>query len=165
MALLPLENLTPKVDAGDVFTRILFVELTRSGLCQTVEPGEVEAALSELGIRGTGAVSHAQARELAGKLKVRYLLLGSVLEQGTVRRSDMELPAVGVALKLLDADSSRVAWASMGFRTGEDRETVFGWGREMDVQRLSAGLAASLVEELRKFTGTANAVRKGGSRK
>ncbi len=147
VALLPLENLTGSADAGALMTRILFVQLVRTHTCEVVESGIVDTAVVELRIRSSGSLSAAELRGLGSMLDVRYVMVGTVLESGSVRTPDGEVPALGVALKLLDVESGRVVWAQMRFRTGDDRETVFGWGREKDPRRLAAALAAEVLED------------------
>ena len=149
VALLPLEDLSGRADAGNVFARILFVELVRTRTCDVIEAGIVEAAAESLRIRNTGSLAREEVRALGARLGVAYLMLGSLLESGTVRTTAGEVPSVGVALKLLDTDSGRVVWAAMRFRTGEDRETVFGWGRQHDRQKLAAELAAEVLQGFR----------------
>ncbi|MBI5710478.1 MAG: hypothetical protein HZC42_09275 [Candidatus Eisenbacteria bacterium] len=147
VALLPLENLTGNADAGNLMTRILFVELVRTHACEVVEAGIVDTAVVELRIRNGGSLSAAELRGLGSMLDVRYVLAGTVLESGSARTPDGDVPTLGVALKLLDVGSGRVVWAQMRFRTGDDRETVFGWGREKDPQRLAAALAADVLKD------------------
>lgn len=149
VALLPLEDLSGRADAGTVFGRILFVELVRTGACEVIESGLVEAAAESLRIRNAGSLAHEDVRALGDRLDARFLLLGSLLESGTVRTQAGDVPSVGIALKLLDAGTARVLWAAARFRTGEDRETVFGWGRQHDRQQLAADLAADVLKDFR----------------
>jgi len=149
VALLPLENLSGDADAAEVFGRVLFTELVRTGCCETIEPGEVEAALDSLGVRYTGALTAADTRGLARRLDARYVMLGTVLETGTVRTPEGDVPSAAVTLRLLEPDSARVVWADAGYRTGQDKESVFGYGRERSAGRLQAALAAELLRPFR----------------
>ncbi|MEK7329659.1 MAG: hypothetical protein AAB113_02545 [Candidatus Eisenbacteria bacterium] len=169
VALLPLEDLSGRVDAGDIFTRILFVELVRTGACEVVESGIVEAAAETLHIRSTGSLARDDLHALGERLGVRYVMLGSLLESAAVKTAEGEVPSVGVTLKLLDAASARVVWAAVRFRSGEDRETVFGWGRRRDRAKLAAELAAEILKDFRipvavSMADTAAAPRSGGAR-
>ena len=149
VALLPLEDLSGRAEAGSVFSRILFVELVRTGACEVIESGVVEAAAESLHIRSAGSLAREDAQDLGRRLDARYLMLGSLLEAGTVRTPGGEVPSVGIALKLLDAATARVVWAAVRFRTGEDKETVFGWGRQHDRQQLAGALAAEVLKGFR----------------
>ena len=56
-----------------------------------------------------------------------------------------QVPSASATLRLLEPDSARVVWANAGFRTGQDKESVFGYGRERSAERLQAALAAELL--------------------
>lgn len=145
VALLPLENLTGQTDAAEVFGRLLFTELVRTGCCDPIEPGLVEEALDSLGIRYTGALTAADTRGIARRLNASYVMVGTVLEVGSVRTSEGDVPSAAATLRMLAPDSARVVWANAGYRTGQDRESVFGYGRERSSERLQAALAAELL--------------------
>ena len=148
IALLPFDNLTTTGGAGDMMTLLFFTEIGSHGPYEPVETGVVSSALESLGIRSVAGLSSEQIRAIGERLAVSRLLVGSVLESGTVHTNDGELPSVGVTLKLLDVGDGRVVWTKMGFKTGEDNETVFGWGRERSAPKLAASLAVEMVREL-----------------
>jgi TolB-like protein len=148
IAVLPFDNLTPEAAAGEVLSLVFFTELGARGDWEPVETGVVLAALESLGVRSTGSLGAAQLAAIGERLGVSWLLVGSVLEHGQVRTADGELPSVGVTVKLLDAASGRVLWTRMAFRSGDDGETVFGWGRENSPRKLAARLAGELLREL-----------------
>jgi len=148
IAVLPFDNLTTEGTAGEFMTLVFFTEIGARADYEPVETGIVAATLESLGVRTAGSLSAEQLRTIGERLGVRSLLIGSVLESGTVRTPEGELPSVGVTLKLLDAASGRVLWTKMGFRSGADGETVFGWGREKSARRLAAQLANELLRSL-----------------
>jgi hypothetical protein len=145
VALLPLENLTLREDASTVMTRVLFVELVRGGTCDLVEPGEVEAVMESLRVRPTGSLTTELRSRFGALLRVDHLVVGSVLESGVSHTPDGDVPAVAVVLRLIEAASGRVEWADACVRTGDDRERVFGWGRETDPNRLASALATDIL--------------------
>lgn len=148
VAVLPFDNLTPDGSAGDLLTLVFFTELGSRGDYEPIESGIVAATLESLGVRSTSSLAADQLRAIGAGLGAERLLLGSVLESGTVSTGQGELPTVGVSLKLLDAASGRVLWTKMGFKSGDDGETVFGWGREKSPRKLAARLAAELLRGL-----------------
>ncbi len=148
-ALLPLENLSGREEQGFLFTRVFFAQLVASGALDMVDPSKVEEALDSLDIRSSGSMTPAQIRVLGDTLHVPYLLIGSVLESGRVQSSGTDLPAVGATIRLVRASDARVMWAGVDFRSGEDHETVFGWGRVTSTERLVAELAAELLHDFR----------------
>jgi TolB-like protein len=164
VALLPLENLSGRADAGDLVTRMLFVGLVRTQRCQVVEAGTVDRAMEDLRIWPVGTVTRRELAGLRDSLGVDYVLVGTLLEDGPLRTAEGDVPSVGVALKLLDAGSGRVVWAQMRIRTGEDRETVFGWGRELSRERIAAELATDLFRDFQVPARPDTAAGNGGRR-
>jgi TolB-like protein len=160
-ALVPFENLAGREDQGALFSKVFFAQLFASGALELVEPGQVDEALDSLGIRSGGSLTPAQIRSLGEALHAPYLLMGSVLESGRLRSGEVDVPAVGGTLRLVEAASNRVLWAGVHFRSGEDHETLFGWGRVMSAERLVSLLAQDLLGDFRK----AGAQRAPGSRK
>jgi len=149
---LPLENLTDEAARGQQVNEIFFVAFTRSGLFEPVESGEMLDALRELRIRHTGSLSHEHIGELGARLDARLILLGTILECGTATTRDGPVPALGVSLRLLDVETRRVVWTDAHIRTGEDREGVFGLGREESFERLTTETADEMFDQLRSET-------------
>ncbi len=157
-AFLPLEDLSGKAAGGDRLSEVVFTALAASHRCRLVEPGEVQSAMDEARIRSSGVLTRDQTRQLAERLRVRWILTGSALEYGSVRTPDGEVPAVGIALRLIDGPNGAIAWADQRYRTGEDHETIFGWGRITSLDRLAQETAAELAAALR-FPGPADTSR------
>jgi TolB-like protein len=150
VAILPFEDLSGRVDVGESFTRVFLAELVRSGRADVVEPGLVSDAVERLQIRTTVAMTRAEMKALADSVPCTHLLFGTVLDAGTVRTADGDLPSVAATLRLVEASTGRVVWACEHSRTGEDSETMFGWGRERSRDRLLSQLAAEMISELTK---------------
>jgi len=149
-ALVPFENLAGREEQGALFSKVFFAQLVASGAFEMAEPGQVDEALDSLGIRSGGSLTPAQLRSLGETLHAPCLLMGSVLESGWLRSGDVDVPAVGGTLRLIEAASGRVLWAGVHFRSGEDHETLFGWGRVMSAERLVSLLAQDMLEDFRK---------------
>lgn len=164
VAVLPIEDLSGEATAAVGFTRMIYAELVRSGTCDVPETGIVEAAMDTLGIRNGGSLRAEQVKALADRLRVEYLLTGTLLESGTVKTGDGQVPAVGAALKLIEVATNRAVWAQVKFRTGEDRETIFGWGRERNPQILAGSLAHEMIADLTILTADSSAVKVGGAK-
>jgi hypothetical protein len=115
-----------------------------------VEPGRVDEMMDSLSIRSGGSLTPAQIQALADSLRAPYVLMGSVLESGKLSTGSGDVPAVGATLRLVEAATGRVVWAGVHFRTGEDRETVFGWGRQLSLERLVSDLATDMLRDFRQ---------------
>lgn len=145
VAILPLENLTPRGDASDRLTRVLAGVLGETRQCQPVQPGDVDQVFMELRIRDVNGVTRERVPEVAQRLDARWLLAGTILEYGEVRSSEGAVPTVGITLRLLDGRNGRTAWSAMRVMTGEDHETLFGLGRVRSVDLLSEKLVRQLL--------------------
>ena len=164
VAVVPLEDLSGEAAAAVGFTRMLYAELVRTGTCDVPETGIVEDVMDSLGIRNGGSLRRDQVRLLGERLHVEYLLTGTLVESGSVKTGDGEVPAVGAALKLIEVATTRAVWALVRFRTGEDRETVFGWGRERNPQILAGALAHEMIADLAILTADSTAAKPRGAK-
>lgn len=149
LVILPLENLSGRAEYGDRLTRILWTEVGASGRWDVVEPAEADAAIVEARVRTSLSMTRDQAEKISQRAGARWLLAGTIVECGNVRTPDGEVPSVSLALRLVDGRTGRVRWTEMRSRSGEDRETVFGWGRVTNLERLAQETARELVAAIR----------------
>jgi TolB-like protein len=148
-ALMPFENLAGREEESQTFTKVFFAELVASGSLEMVDPTSVDAAMESLGVRGSGGMTLGEVRAMSDTLHAPYLLLGSVLESSTLQTPEGPMPSVGAALRLVEAASGRVLWAGVHFRSGQDKESVFGWGRVSSAERLVSELAYDMLKDFR----------------
>lgn len=149
LVILPLENLSGRAEYGDRLTRILWTEVGASGRWDVVEPAEADAAIVEARVRTSLSMTRDQVQKIAERSGARWLLAGTIIECGTARTPDGEVPTVSLALRLVDGRTGRVRWTDMRSRSGEDRETLFGWGRVTNLERLAQETARDLVAAIR----------------
>ena len=149
VALLPFENLAGREEQSQLFTQVFFAGVVASGAFEMIDPSQVDLAMDSLGVRASGSMTPREIRAMGDTLHVRYLLLGSVLESGTVTSDDGPLPAVGASLRLVEVTSGRVVWAGVHFRSGDDHETVFGWGRVKSLEKLVNQMATEMLADFR----------------
>lgn len=162
VALLPLENLSGHAEYTDRLTQVVWTEMGRSPLWEVVDPGEMEAALSDARVRSSLAMTREQMQKLTKRTGARWLMAGTIVECGLVRTPDGEVPTLALALRLLDGETGRVRWTELRTRSGEDRETVFGWGRVTNLERLAQGTARELIEAVR-LPAAPDSLAPGGS--
>lgn len=155
IALLPLENVSEHKEAGAKITQILMVELFRTGVFSLPDLGEVEHAMADAQIRSVSEVDRVALLKLSDSLKVDGVLLGTVLEYQTLRKGSLEIPVVAMSARLLDAKNGEILWVGNNFRKGDDRETLFGVGRESSFGRLAQETASELVLSLKSGVGVA----------
>uniref|UniRef100_A0A832I2M2 Penicillin-binding protein activator LpoB n=1 Tax=Eiseniibacteriota bacterium TaxID=2212470 RepID=A0A832I2M2_UNCEI len=161
VVMLPLANLSGRLESGDLTSRLFYAELAKTRAFELVDWGEAERLVETLRVRDTGAPTPAQLAAILDSTGARYVLAGSVLESGSVRTPEGDVPAVGVSLRLIDAATRRAVWADARFRTGEDDETLFGWGRETSLARVTERLARDMFETFRAAGAAADTTRRG----
>jgi TolB-like protein len=149
-ALVPFENLAGQEEQGVLFTRVFFAQLVGTGVFDLVDPSRVEVEMDSLGFRASGSLTPAEIAILADSLGARYVLMGSVLESRRVQSAGEDLPAVGATLRLIEAKTGKVLWAGVHFRSGDDRETLFGWGRVKNPETLIAQLTEEILVDFRE---------------
>lgn len=149
IALLPLENLSGRAEFGERLTSIVRTAMGGSPRWELVEPGDVDVALAESRVRSSLALTREQVRGIAKDTGARWLMAGTIIECGVARTPDGEVPTLAIALRLIDGETGRVRWTDMRTRSGEDRETVFGWGRVTNLERLALETARELVAAVR----------------
>lgn len=162
VAVLPLENLSARPDASEHLSRVVAGVLGETGACQVSPPGDVEVVFTDLRIRDLNGVTRENMPLLGQRLTADWLLAGSILEYGTVRSAEGEVPVVGLSLRLYEARTGRTAWTAMRVHTGEDREKLFGFGRVNSLDQLSERLARELFKGFRLPAPTATPVPEGG---
>jgi TolB-like protein len=164
MAVLPLENLSVRPENGDRLTRVVWTALGSSGRFEVVESGEVEGAIADVRLRTVASVTRDQLLRIAKQTNARWLLAGTILECGTVRTPDGEVPSLSLALRVLDGGTGRVVWTGMRAHSGEDRETIFGWGRETSLERLADRTTRELIDAIR-LPAAVDSLSQGGERR
>lgn len=111
VAVLPFENLSNDRQAGARATRLMLTELLATGALDVVEPGEVQAALADLG-SGSLQPSTEQIRELGETLEVQALVLGTVTESEVVRSGSVGIPVVGLDVRMVETETGAIVWAA-----------------------------------------------------
>lgn len=126
----------------------LFVtELMRMGRYQLVERTQLAGVLSEAEIALSG-LSDARAVELGHMVGADGVVIGTVDEFDTIARSGQTYASVGISVRLIDCESSRVLWTATLAERADDpgvplsqharavvRNMVFSLQKEWRVQR------------------------------
>ena len=119
--IVPMVNYSQTPQAGERSEQILLSVLSSHGLQPRVYPvtTQGEHALMDDSERLAGALDWAREQ------KLDYVVAGSVEEWQYKNGLDGE-PAVGISLRVLDANSGRVLWSKSGARAGWSRESLAG---------------------------------------
>jgi len=130
IAVLPLENLSTDLQAGERTTRILITELLSSGAVDVVEPGEVRAALGRIPGSHTTPTTE-QVIKLGELLGVQAVITGSVTQSEMVRSGTISVPTVTLDLHMLETETGAPVWAATHTDRGSGVSTkILGTGVE-----------------------------------
>ncbi len=149
IAVLPLDNLSGEEEAAEQMTEIFAMELMRTGRFDVAEPGLVKKAVKERRIRTTRDIDLEAAKWLGDNLDLNLILVGSVLDFEVQESQNKPVPVVTVILRLVQTNTGTTLWATYASRKGDDRETLFGWGRITSLPELAKEVASEMISTLR----------------
>ena len=115
VAVIPFDNLSGDRAAGLRATRLAITELLASGALDVVEPGEVEAALSQItGVAPGHRVSPSteQIVSLGQALNVQAIILGTVTQSENLRSGSVPIPVVTLDVRMVEAETGVTVWAA-----------------------------------------------------
>ncbi|MFC6634809.1 hypothetical protein [Microbulbifer taiwanensis] len=119
--LLPVVNLSQAPLAGERTESILVSQLRAEGVANLAEYPK-NLPQQAIGLH-SDQQRFEEARGWAGTQRARYWLTGTVDEWRYKAGLDGE-PAIGLSLRVIDADTKAVLWSASGARTGWGREGV-----------------------------------------
>lgn len=149
MAVLPFDNISKTQGAGKSMENIILIEFLKTSPIKIIDPGEVSAALSEERVRLATAIPRETLQNLGKRLGVDMFLVGVVHEYEMQLASGAggagQVPLIAVTLRVIDAGSGDILWASNATRTGIDKESVFGIGKIQSLNALAEATAKDLA--------------------
>lgn len=128
VAVVELDNVTDQPHSGRILSALLLSQLWQQGF-DIVEPGEVTAAMNQLRTSPRGAVSAEEIAQLRSKLQVDWIVTGSVYRLSSAAEGAATTPFLEIGLRMIEAETGRVAASVTSTRTGNDSEGLFGAGR------------------------------------
>ncbi len=150
MAILPFDNLSATQGAGKSIESLVLIEFLKRSTVKVVDPGEVSAILSKERIRLATSIPKETIHTLGAGLGVGLLMMGTVHQYEMLTASGAggsgNIPAVAVTLRIIDAESGDIVWASTVSRRGNDREIVFGIGKIQSLNQLAEETAMEFAQ-------------------
>jgi len=148
IAMLPFDNISGYQDAGKKVENLLLTELVRTEMFKIAEMGEVEKSLRNLRIRTTSEIDLDKLQKLGKQLNVQAVIMGSVDEYELRQERNETVPVVSITARMLDVQTGDIIWAISHTHDGNDRETVFGFGKIISLSRLAQIVISEMVENL-----------------
>lgn len=150
LAVLPFENQTTSLRAGQAVADLLVSEILATGTMPVMDPSEVADVLRRDNLDPTDASRLPSAQRIGRLLQVSHVLQGSVIEY-RYKPGLSETPAVGVAARLVDVASGEVVWTASYSRVGSS------WLREEGLARVAQQVANGMAAHLSGALGDARA--------
>ncbi len=158
VAVMPFRAATELIGSS---TSDLFVtELLRTGRYQLLERGQLSQVLNEAEVALSG-ISDSRAVELGNMLGADGVIIGTVDEYGSVAEKGRNKAVVGLSVRMIDCESSRVMWSASFASIAANpstpvsqhcrtvvRSTVMALSRSWNVQRQIPKQGGSLSEKI-----------------
>jgi TolB-like protein len=110
MAVLPFESLTDDEYAGEKIRKTVITELLSRGI-DVIEPGEVTRVLIDQNVKSLGSMRTTDLQNVAKKLGVEAVMMGSVEAYDISRGISVTYPEVSINLRLIEASSGNIIWS------------------------------------------------------
>jgi TolB-like protein len=150
VAVLPLENQTSSLRAGQAVTDLVVSEMLATGAIAVVDPSEVVDLLRRENLDPADAGRLPSAQRIGRLLQVSHVLQGAVTEY-RYKPGLSETPAVGVTVRLVDVASGEVVWTASHARLGSS------WLREDGLARVAQRVTHDMAAHLATALGAARA--------
>ena len=147
VAILPLANYTATREAPDRVLPMLAEAVGRQPGIQVVDPGEVQAVLSNEPWLLLDRVPPDLVDRFGRDLKANALLMGSILGYGFRDVGGEHIPQLSLSLRLVETPGGRVLWTSVHSRDGADNEWLFGLGRVLSLEQLASAAVREMMVE------------------
>lgn len=153
MAILPFDNLSVAPGAAKTMENFILVEFLKIEAFTIFEPGAVGEAISEQRVRLATNIPQEIVLKIGKSLGADLIMIGVVHDFQMQRLSGAggsgETPALAMSVRILDAKTGSIVWATNVSRNGNDSETVFGIGKIQSLNRLATDTAADIAQACR----------------
>lgn len=142
IAIAPFENLSAHPKAGIIVAQLMTTELYVQQVFEPMEETNLRRQLRESKVDISRLADKTYAQDIARKLKVDALMVGSVSEFG-YQHGLHEEPTVGINARLIMANTGEVVWAS------SHSETRRGYLRRDSLNETAQRVTRRMIERLK----------------
>ena len=140
-AMSPLMNLTEIPHAGKRVSSILNTHLNSKGLNKVVSIQHKISNKDSLSLHSQQNDFHKKSLDWAKNNNIQYLITGTV-DEWRYKYGLHGEPTVGISLKIIDINESKVLWSSSGAKTGRGNQNLSG---------ITNQLLATMMEDFPHF--------------
>jgi polysaccharide biosynthesis protein PelC len=146
LAVLPFENQTVSLRAGQVASDLMVSQLLATGAVSVMDPSEVADLLRRENLDPSDAGRLPSAQRIGRLLQVSHVLAGSVTEY-RYKPGLSETPAVGLTARLVEVASGEVVWTASHAQLGSS------WIREDGLARVAQQVTHDMAAHLTTALG------------
>ncbi len=165
IAVVSFDNFSKDDKAGEKVRNGFVIELLRTGSFNVVDIWEVDRILREAGTSYSAIQESTPAdsmtstkadatdytplsKRIGELLNAEAILIGSVEEYSAERVGDLIIPEVSISVRLIDAETGIIIWASTYTRRGRAGFPILGWGKNTSLGILSQQVVQDMVDSL-----------------
>lgn len=131
VAVLPFENYSDDSDAADRVRDVFMGMLLATEAVYVLPPGEVQRAISRVGVVNPAAPSIEEIKSLAGILKVDVVITGAVREYQLLRSGASTANIISLSLQMIETETGTIIWSASSTKGGITlTDRMFGGGGE-----------------------------------
>lgn len=147
VAVAPFLNESDRKNADRIIMLHFMEQLGRQGNFYVIEPGVVRDELLRLRIIFEGGLSIANANLLFDLLDADLVLTGRIMDYKDYHGTG-GTPKVDFSTLILERKSKEIVWSSKSYNTGDDKVTVFDFGKVNTAHKMASEMVRSTVETM-----------------
>jgi hypothetical protein len=118
VAVLPFQNLSDDSDSAERVRDVLMGMLLATEAVYVLPPGEVQRAISRVGIVDPAAPSIEEIKSLTGILQVDVVITGVVREYQLVRSGSSTANIISLSLQMIETETGTIIWSASSTKGG-----------------------------------------------
>lgn len=129
IAVLPFLNESQYKQGGFIGYRVFMAELTRFGMYNVVQEGDIREVYRQMKIFPNRLPGHEELAILGNRLDSEILVTGRIIEMTEDFIGREMNPSLAIILQIHDSRTGRVLWTTYHKRQGTDFRTVMHFGK------------------------------------
>lgn len=118
VAVLPFQNFTNTQEAPERVRDVFMGMLLATEAVYVLPPGEVQRAISRVGVVNPAAPSTDEIKALAGILSVDVVITGAVREYQLVRSGASTANIISLSLQMIETETGTIIWSASSTKGG-----------------------------------------------
>jgi polysaccharide biosynthesis protein PelC len=131
VAVMPFQNFTNSQEAPERVRDVFMGMLLATEAVYVLPPGEVQRAISRVGVVNSATPSTDEIKSLAGILDVDVVITGAVREYQLVRSGASTANIISLSLQMIETETGTIIWSASSTKGGITlKDRMLGGGGE-----------------------------------